>query len=379
MIKKITLICLSLSLAFSATSCRKKDKQKRPLPIVTVAQVDQRDMPVYVDSIGQVISTITVNIRPQAAGKLLEVHVQQGAIVEKDQPLYLIDPRPYQATLDETKAQLVHDTALLEITNKTVERYKQVVEDDFISILTFEQYQANAAAAQAQVELDMASIVAAQINVEFCHVTAPSAGKISLYNVDVGNIVAVDDPNALTVLRPFSPIDILFSLSQQQFESIRREQGNEGTWPFVAILPESPDLKYEGSTFFLDNQLDQNTGTILLKGRVPNEQLSLWPGEFMSVKILQRIAPQAFVVPPGAVLIGNTGPYVYTIDEKNKAVAHNVQVLTRSEKEIAFTSPTIAKGNTVIIDGQINIAPGVEVQTKPQGQPASESAPTTSK
>jgi len=362
----LILLCLSLSLFLVATSCRKKEKAKRPPPVVTTAQIDQRDVPVYIDSIGQVIPTVTVNIRPQAAGKLLKVYVQQGAIVEKGEKLYLIDPRPYQAILDETKAQLAHDSALLEVANITVKRFKEVVEDDYISKLTFEQYEGNAAAAQAQVELDMASIVAARINVEFCHVVAPVSGKISFYNVDVGNIVAVDDPNALTVIRPFSPIDILFSLSQQQFELIRRVQGDQGIWPFVAILPESPTIKYDGKTFFLDNQLDQNTGTILLKGRLANENRSLWPGEFVSIKVLQKIAPQALVAPPGALLIGNNGPYIYTVDSQGKAMATNVQVLTRSEEYVAFTSEPIKKGDTVITDGQVNIAPGVEVQTKPQ-------------
>ncbi len=144
--------------------------------------------------------------------------------------------------LDEAIAQLAHDQALLVYAEKTVERYKKVVEDNFISKLTYEQYESTAAAARAQVELDKAAITAAQINVDYCQVVAPVSGKISYFNVDVGNILAVDDPNQITVIRPFSPIDITFSLPQQQFELIRHVQGDAGEWKFVATLPENPNI-----------------------------------------------------------------------------------------------------------------------------------------
>ncbi len=352
-----------------AVSCGKA-KPKRPNPTVTVATIEQRDVPIYIDTIGQAIPPVTVNIRPQVAGKLIGVYVEQGAIVEVGDLLYTIDPRPYEAILQETKSQLVRDLAALNIAEKTVERYQKVVEQDFISILTFEQYQATAAQAMAQVSYDVASIEAAQLNVDFCQVLAPVSGKISYYNVDVGNIVAVDDPTQLTVIRPFSPVDILFSLSQQHFELIRRVQGDEGFWPFIATLPESPKNPIDGTTFFLDNQVDQNTGTILLKGRIPNMDREIWPGEFMKVKVLHRIAPNALVVSPGAVLMGKDGPYLYTVDKDNKAIAHNVTVLMRSDEFIALESSELHAGDTVVVDGQINIATGIAVQTKPQEKEA---------
>jgi multidrug efflux system membrane fusion protein len=361
---KYKVLSLSLILLF-ALSCSKKET-KRPLPVVAIATVEQRDVPIYIDTIGQAIPPVTVNIRPQAAGKLIGVYAQQGAIVEVGDLLYTIDPRPYEAILQETKSQLIHDLALLDIADKTVDRFNKVVEGDFISILTFEQYQANAAAARAQVGIDVAAIEAAQINVNYCQVLAPVSGKISYYNVDVGNIVAVDDPTALTVVRPFSPVDILFSLSQQHFELIRKVQGDEGFWPFIATLPEKPDQPIEGTTFFLDNQIDQNTGTILLKGRFPNMDRELWPGEFMKVKVLHKIAPNALVVPPGAVLMGKDGAYLYIVDHDNTAIARNIKVLMRSEEMIAFESSEIKSGDTVVVDGQINIATGTNVQTKPQ-------------
>lgn len=354
---------LQLILLLGIAGC-KSPASPKIIPTVATAIAEQRDVPIYVDAIGQSISTVTVEVRPQVAGKLIATYINQGDLVEEGEVIYTMDPRPYQATLDQAKSQLDHDIALLEYANKTVERYKSVVDEDFIARLTFENYLSNAAAALAQVEADKAAIRAAQINLDFCNIKAPVSGKVSQFVVDVGNILAIDDPTAIVSIKPFSPIDILFSLPQQQLESIRKVQGNNGRWKFIASLPEYPEQKMEGTTFFIDNQVNQDTGTILLKGRLSNENWKFWPGEFVKVQVLQDIAPQAIVVPPGAILMGKNGPYLYTLDADKKCVAHVVQVLVRTNEYIAIQSGEIQGGDTVITDGQINIAPGMIVNTK---------------
>lgn len=356
------LLLFTVMVSLLLTGCKGRDLSKKSnVPRVITDTVKQQDVPIYIDAIGQVISPVTVYIRPQVNGKLIKAYVQQGAIVKEKDVLYEIDPRPYQAILAEAIAQLAHDTALLEYAEKTVNRYKVVVEDDFISKLAFEQYVSTATAAKAQVDQDKAAIIAAQINVEYCKVVAPVSGKISYSNVDVGNIMVIDDPNQITVIKPFSPIDITFALPQQQFEQIRRVQGDAGEWRFVATLPESPDKPLSGTTYFIDNQVNQDTGTILLKGRLPNEDRALWPGEFVRIKVLYKMAPKALTVPPGAVLIGKDGPYIYTVDKEEKAIVTNVTILTRTEQYIAIQSDKLHEGDKVITDGQINVAPGVVV------------------
>lgn len=349
--------------------CHSSSKPPPRPPHVSTALVVQRDVPIYVDAIGQAITPQEVQVRPQVQGQLLEAYVQQGAIVKEGDLLYIIDPRPYQALLDQAQSQMRRDLALLEIAEKTVERYKQVIEEDFISALAYEQYESNAQAAKAQVELDRAAIAAAQLNVDFCRVLAPVSGKISSFNVNVGNILTAYDVNFLTIIRPFNPIDISFSLPQQQFEMIRAEQGNEGFWPFVATLPEKPQVQVEGKTYFIDNAINQNTGTILLKGRCANQSWDFWPGEFVRVKVLKKIAQRAFMVPPGAVLMGRNGPYLYVVGAGSKATVRNVAVLTRTDDYVAFESAEIKEGDVVIVDGQINIAPGSLVTATLIGEP----------
>lgn len=356
-------IFISLLCGLLLGACHNTPRPSPAPPKVLTAPIEQRDVPIFIDAIGQVISPVTVNIRPQVGGKLLSVHVQEGATVREGEVLYTVDPRPYLAILDEAKAQLLQDKALLAYAEQTVERYKSIVDEEFISILTYQQYITNAEAAKARVQLDEAAVIAAQINVDYCSITAPVSGKISYFAIDEGNVVIANDPTALTVIRPHFPIDISFSLPQQYFELIRKEQGDEGHWEFTAALPEKPNKEYEGITYFIDNQINQNTGTILLKGRLPNSDGALWPGEFIKVKVLYRIAPDALLVPPGGILVGREGPYLYTVDAEGKAVQHDVQVIVRTNEYIAFQSAKVRKGDTVIVDGQINIAPGVAVQT----------------
>lgn len=358
-----SLILFSLTML---TGCGEKKQNKQPPPPkVTTTAIKQQDVPIYIDAIGQVISPQTVYIRPQVAGKLIKAFIEQGDFVKEGDVIYEIDPRPYLAILDEAIAQLKHDEVLLQYAENVVERYKEVVEEDFVSILNFEQYVSNADAARAQVALDQAAVTAAQINVDFCKIVAPTTGKIGYFNVYVGNILAIDDPNQITTLLPLSPIDITFSLPQQQFELIRKVQGNGGEWKFVAALPEYPDHKFDGTTYFMDNQIDQNTGTILLKGRLPNDNFDLWPGEFIRVKVLYKMAPGALTVPPSSVLIGKDGPYIYTVDKDEKAEKANVTVLTKTEAYTALQSEQLHAGDQVIVDGQINIAPGLKVNANP--------------
>lgn len=355
-------LALLMLLPMLFIGCHKKSNKPKPAPPrVTTAVIKQQDVPIYIDAIGQVIPPVTVNIRPQAAGMLIKAYIEQGAIVTEGDILYEIDPRPYQAIVDESKAQLAHDEALLAYAEQAVKRYKTVVEDEFLSLLNYEQYESNAAAARAQVELDKAAIRAAEINLDFCKVIAPVSGKISYFNVDVGNVLIVDDPNQITVIRPFSPIDITFSLPQQQFELIRHVQGDAGQWEFIASLPEAPEKIFQGTTYFIDNQVNQNTGTILLKGRLSNFERLLWPGEFIRVKVLYRKASAALIVPPGSVLMGKDGPYIYLVDKEGLAQAQNVMVLTKTNEYIALQASNVQAGDTVIVDGQINVAPGIKI------------------
>ena len=333
------LFVIALLASQGMCSCQaaplKKPKTRPPVNVATIAK---QDVPVYFDAIGQAIPPVTVQVRPQVAGRLLSTNVIAGAQVTAGDVLYKIDPRQYQAALDQAKATLAHDLALQVYAEKTVERYKAVVEEDYISKLTFEQYQSTAVAAKAQVEQDIAAVEAAQINLDFCDVVATVTGKVSYYNVDVGNVFVAYDTNAITTIRPNPPIDVIFSLPQDYFEIIRQTQSVEDPWKFIASLSGDPQHPYAGETYFIDNEIDQNTGTILLRGRLANLERELWPGEFVKVKVLQKTVSDCLTVPPGAILIGDKGPYLYTLDKNNKAAAVNVKIITRNDKYIAIES-----------------------------------------
>jgi multidrug efflux system membrane fusion protein len=359
--KVLIPILSSLIVLLSLVSCEKKVKPKKPLPAVSIGKVEMKDAGIYIETIGQVIPPVTVQIRPQVAGKLINTHVVQGDEVKAGQVLYTIDPRPYQAALDLAQAVLVKDEALLAIAEKTEQRFSKVVEEDYISKLTFEQFESTTKAAKAQVEADRASVIQAKINLEWTEIVAPVDGKISDFLVDVGNIVVADDTNAITIIRPHDYVDILFTVPQHQFALVRQHQGDKGDWKFNASLPEAPEKVYEGTSFFIDNQLSPLTGTLSIRGRLPNFERQLWPGEYIKVNLLQNIVSQALTVPPGAVLIGRNGPYVYTYDTDGKVAVKNVKVIYRSEAYLIIESDELKDGDTVVTDGQINIAPGMAV------------------
>lgn len=351
-----------LLLCLFSHGCEKQKKADRPPPSVLVGTVRIQTVPIYIDSIGQAVPTSTVPIRPQVGGKLIAAYVNEGDVVEEGQLLYTIDPRPFQDALDQAKAALVKDETLLRYAQKTEERYSKVVQEDYISKLSFEQYQTNTASAQAQVAIDQAAIALAELRLEFSRVTAPIAGKISNFNIYAGNIVIENDPDAITTIRPFSPIDVRFSLPQSQFELIRRSQNDHTEeWSFIAALPEDSKVVFEGKTFFIDNQLNQDTGTIFVKGRIPNLDRQIWPGAFLRVKVLQKSVPQALTVPKGAVLTGKNGPYLYRLDSENKVSALNVTIITQNEEYVAIESDALLPGDKVVTDGQINITPGMYV------------------
>ncbi len=358
MLKNIHVL-LALSLFMSG--CGREIKVTRPPPSVSVSEIGQMDVPVYFDSIGIAVPTSTVPVRPQVGGKLLVTYVKEGDDVEEGQLLYTIDPRPFKDALDIAEANLTKNEALLKYAKKTEERYATVVEQDYVSKLSFEQYQTNTLAAAAQVISDKAAVSNAKLNLDFSNVVAPIAGKISNFNIYVGNIVIADDPIALTTIRPFSPIDISFSLPQSQFDLVRQAQGDRGIWNFIAISPEDPKKIYEGKSWFIDNQINQDTGTLLIKGSLPNYTREIWPGMYLRIKVLQKMVPNALTVPPGAILIGRDGPYLYTMDAEHKVTPINVNVITRNEEYIAVTSDQLQPGMQVVYDGQINVAPGMQV------------------
>lgn len=340
--------------------CSKPPQQAEQRLPVTIGEAIQQDAPLYLEAIGNVYSLQTVEVRPQVGGIILEAYVKQGQFVKKGEPLYLIDPRPYQADLEIAKGTLRKDLATLKFDTLKVERYAELAKQDYFSKINYEQFLTSVEGDEGQIQVDKGNIALAEINLEWCTPKSPMDGKISQYNIDPGNLVTVNDPNALTTIRLIDPADIRFGIPQKAFvalqNSIRQNQ-----LKLEVFLPQDPDHPREGKIYFIDNNIDLSTGTILIKGTVPNEDEFFWPGEFIRVRLQLKIIPNAILVPEEAVGISQTGSYVYIYHPETSSVEYRPVVKGHQVDKMVIIAKGVEAGEKIVLTGQLNLRPGSKV------------------
>ncbi|WP_068467967.1 efflux RND transporter periplasmic adaptor subunit [Candidatus Protochlamydia phocaeensis] len=338
-----------------------KGKPHQGFPIA-VAEVTQQDVPLFIEAIGNVYSLQVVQLRPQVGGIVQEVFVAQGQYVKKGDPLYKIDPRPFQANLDRAQAALIKDTANLKFAEEQAKRYSEVVKKEYVSKLTYDQYVSQVELNKGQILSDQADIAIAKLNLEWCMPVSPMDGKISQYNIDPGNLVTANDPNAITDIRQITPADIRFSITQKDFIEVQKAlKRNQGDLKFIVLLPQLPKEPREGKIYFVDNHMDPNTGTIMLKGEAPNEDELLWPGEFVRVRLLLDTKPNAILVPEEAVKIGQDGSYVYVYRPEDSTAEYRRVVKGQQVDHLIVIESGLKVGEKVITKGQQNLLPGSKV------------------
>lgn len=342
------------------TCCTNVPPPKEPIFPVTLGDVVVKDLPIYIQSVGNVFSLTTVQIRPQVAGVVKEAYVKEGQYVKKGDPLYLIDPRPYQAVLDEAKATLLKDQAALEFAEIRLVRYADLVKKDFFAKINYEEFTTTAESAKAQVLSDIAAVELAKLNLDWCTPVSTLTGKVSQYNIYPGNLVTAYDPNFLIDIRQIDPIDIRFTVNQKDFVRVQ-EAERAGALKFDASLPHGEDHPREGLVYFVDNHIDLGTGTILLKGSLPNADELLWPGEFVRVRLLLKVIPNALLVPEEAVQMGQEGPFIYVFQPETSRVEYRKVIKGQTSDNFTQIEKGIKAGEKVVLKGQVNLRPGVKV------------------
>jgi multidrug efflux system membrane fusion protein len=354
-------ICLNVFFLISLWGCKRTvpKPQERVFP-VTISQVEKRDVPIFIESIGNVYSLQTVQLRPQVGGIITEAFVEQGQYVKKGDPLYQIDPRPFKDNLDMAKATLEKDTASLKFAQIRVDRYSNLVKKDYFSKLNFDQYTTEVDAAKAQVMIDEANVALAELNLEWSTITSSIDGKISQNNIDPGNLVVANDPTALTDIRQMTPADIRFNIPQKDFIAVQKAK-EENNLKFEAILSQRADQTRIGEIYFIDNHLDLSTGTILIKGLVDNQDERFWPGEFVRVRLNLGIYPKALLVPEEAIQVGQDGPFVYVYIPETSRVEYRPVVKGEKVEKQVVIEKGIHSSDKIVIKGQVNLRPGSKV------------------
>ncbi len=343
----------------------------QPVPVSAVPATDAT-IPVYLRGIGTVTALNAVEIRPQVGGTLLEVPIKEGQLVKKGDVLAVIDPRPYKAALDKAQAQLTQDQAQLENAQLDLQRYSTLAKSDFASRQQVDTQRSTSARLQGVVDADKAAIEEAQINLSYCVIQAPMAGRVGLRRVDPGNLVQANSTGTgIISLVQDQPITVVFALPETDLPQIRSAMKNGQP----KVLADSSDESAQLATGVLltpDNSVDPTSGTIQLKAQFANEELSLTPGEFVSVR-LEVSTAHGVTVPHTAIQHGLAGLFVFTIKPDT--------TIERKPVDVAYddgTSTVLARGvdagAQVVTAGQTRIGPGVKVATRDPSQNTPQSA-----
>ncbi len=335
---------------------------------VSIAEVQQRSVPLRLQAIGNIEAFATVALKARVDGQIVAVNFQEGREVRKGDVLFRIDSRPFEATLRQVEATHARDSAQRDQARSQERRYLELLEKNFVSKEAYAQIRTNADTAEAVVKASQASMESARLNVEYSTIRSPIdgyAGKVLLQN---GNLVKANDTNALVVVNQVKPIYTTFSVPEQSLPLIRSRMA--GGSLAVEVSPPSSDsaagkVIATGTLTFVDNSVDATTGTIKLKARFDNKDGALWPGQFVTVSLRLSEQSDALVVPSQAVQTGPKGRFVFVLKPDMSTEVRPV-VVARTDGADSIIAKGLAKSEQVVTRGQLRIAPGVKVVVRPE-------------
>jgi multidrug efflux system membrane fusion protein len=329
-----------------------------PAVPVTAGLAETKNIPVYLTGLGTVQAFNTVVVKVRVDGQLDKVAFTEGQDVKAGDLLAQIDPRPFQAALDQTKAVKAKDEAQLENAKRDLQRFINL--HDFATKQSVDTQSALVRQLDATIQGDQAAIESAQTQLAYSTITAPISGRTGVRLIDQGNIVHASDANGLVMITQLQPISVIFSLSDRQLTNISREMAN-GPLKVIAEGRTDHQSLGEGTLTLVDNQIDQGTGTIRLKATFPNEDHALWPGQFINIRLLLRTLQQVVTVPSTAIQRGPNGMYVYVIKADSTVAMQPVSVGQMNEGT-SVVERGLQPGDKIVVRGQYRLQPGTRVQ-----------------
>lgn len=335
---------------------------------VVVAPVVKKTMPLRIQAIGNVEPYATVAVKARVDGQIVKVFFADGQEVVKGQPLFQIDPRPFEALRKQSDATLLRDRAQLQHARAQEQRYQDLLQKNFISKDAYSQFRTNVDTAEATVRADEAALENARLQLEYSTIRSPIDGRTGKIMIQLGNLVKANDTNPLVVINQVSPVYLSFAVPEQTLTEIRRYMA-DGKLPVEARLPDSTGASEQGTLAFIDNTVDMATGTVRLRAIFPNTNKVLWPGQFVTTLLTLHEQNDAIVVPSQAVQSGPKGQFVYVIKPDLSAEVRNIMA-ERTEASETVVAKGLAPGERVVTDGQLRLVPGIKVTLKP-GQDAS--------
>jgi multidrug efflux system membrane fusion protein len=326
---------------------------------VEAGRVAQRDTPIYLDGIGTVQAFNSVTVHTQVSGILKKIAFVEGQDVKSGDLLAIVDPRTYQAALDQARAKMAEDEAQLGNATVTYNRNFTLLKKGLIDQQTVDTEAASVEQFKAAVQADAAAAEQATVQLSYCNITAPIAGRTGIRLVDQGNLVQATDATGIVMITQLKPISVLFTLPQQVWPQIQELMAGGNKLSVLATGDNSAPLD-QGELAVVDNQIDSATGTIKLKASFPNEKLALWPGQFVNVRLLVQVRRNGLVVPASVIQRGPQGAFAFVIQDDATAKAVPVQV-AQIDAGYALIDKGLTLGQRIVVDGQYKLEDGSRV------------------
>lgn len=368
----------TLGLALLATSltagCGKKSQPsfERPPAPVMVSTAVAEDVPIYIDAVGKLAAREVVSIQPQVSGRITKLHFTDGADVKAGDLLFTIDPRPYQAQLNEAEANLAQSLAAVELARVNFARVESLSDPRAVSRQDYDTKKNAVAVAEAAVQQNRAAVESARLNLEYCNIRSPINGRAGQRSVDAGNVVSPNN-GSLLIIQRLDPIYADFSIPENQLTEVQRNMANRSLKVEVR-LPDGDDKPREGKLTFLDNSVQEGTGTVKLRATLSNTDRRLWPGRFAKIRLVLATKRGAVLVPAEAPQLSAKGTFVYVVNKDSTAELRQVKVGQRQGDRVVVDEG-VKPDERVVVNGQVGVTPGGKVRVLTSGNSPPAAAP----
>ncbi len=333
-----------------------------PAVPVTTATVNKHDMPVYLTGLGTVQASQSVVLKARVDGQINAIAFKEGAFVKEGDIIAQIDPRLFQAQLEQAQAQKLKNEALLANAKADLARSSSLLKNEFASRQSVDAQKSLVAQYTAAVQSDQAQINYQQTQLSYATIRSPISGITGARQIDVGNIVRASDANGIVVVTQIEPISVVATVPQDALDSIRAAM-KSGDLKLLAYGRTDPNPRAEGRLLLIDNQIDAATGSLHLKGTFENTDHVLWPGQFVNVKLLLKTEKNALAVPASSIQRGQNGPYVYVV-KNDETVEVRPVVSSRTVDNLAVIEKGLQDGEIVVTEGQYRLKPGAKAKAQ---------------